>query len=56
MEVDMSPRAVKQRLELMGELCDLSAKLMNSRKIEPDKKADGLSNHPGDQIPPPKKS
>lgn len=34
MKVDMSPKAVKARLETMDELWLLSVKLMNSKKVE----------------------
>ena len=32
--VDMSPEAVGQRLRLMGELWELSVKLMNSTRLQ----------------------
>ncbi len=34
MKVDMSPEAVTARLRLMGELCELSQKLMHSKRVE----------------------
>ncbi len=34
MKVDMSPKAVTERLKLMDELWLLSVKLMNSKKVE----------------------
>jgi hypothetical protein len=34
MKVDMSPKAVKERLKTLNELWLLSVKLMNSRKIK----------------------
>ena len=34
MKVDMSPKAVKERLKLMDELWLLSVKLMNSKKVK----------------------
>ncbi|CAN5219241.1 hypothetical protein BH10ACI1_BH10ACI1_05780 [soil metagenome] len=34
MKVDMSPKAVKERLEMMNELWLSSVKLMNSKKIK----------------------
>lgn len=37
MKVDMSPKAVKERLKIMGELWLLSVKLMNSKKVKPGK-------------------
>ena len=39
MKVDMSPEAVTARLRLMDELWLLSVKLMNSKKVEPEKKS-----------------
>ena len=32
--VDMSPAAVTERLRLMGELWELSVKLMNAKKVK----------------------
>lgn len=37
MKVDMSPKAVKERLQMMNELWLLSVKLMNNRKIKSSK-------------------
>lgn len=34
MKIDMSPKAVKERLKTMDELWLLSVKLMNSKKIK----------------------
>jgi len=34
MKVDMSPKAVKERLKTMDELWLLSVKLMNSKKVK----------------------
>jgi hypothetical protein len=34
MKVDMSPKAVTERLKLMDDLWLLSVKLMNSKKVE----------------------
>ena len=34
MKIDMSPRAVKERLKTMDELWLLSVKLMNSKKVK----------------------
>lgn len=37
MKVDMSPKAVKERLKTVDELWLLSVKLMNSKKVKPEK-------------------
>ncbi len=37
MKVDMSPKAVKERLKIMDELWLLSVKLMNWKKVKPEK-------------------
>ena len=39
MKVDMSPKAVTERLKTMNELWLLSVKLMNSKKIKSAKEA-----------------
>ncbi len=38
MKVDMSPKAITERLKIMDELWLLSVKLMNSKKVESTKK------------------
>jgi hypothetical protein len=49
MKVDMSPKAVKERLQTMGELWLLSVKLMNSKKIKTAKNTKNeLSDHTRD--------
>lgn len=40
MKVDMSPKAVKERLQMMNELWLLSVKLMNNKKIRIAKDAE----------------
>ena len=40
MKVDMSPKAVKARMQEMDELWELSVKLMNSRKVQKESAAD----------------
>jgi hypothetical protein len=37
MKVDMSPKAVKERLKTMDELWLLSVKLINSKKVQAEK-------------------
>jgi hypothetical protein len=37
MKVDMSPEAITARLKTLDELWLLSVKLMNSKKVEPEK-------------------
>lgn len=46
MKVDMSPKAVKERLQTMNDLWLLSVKLMNSKKLGSanDKKIDSEKN------------
>lgn len=39
MKVDMSPKAVTERLKLMDELWLLSVKLMNSKKVKSAKES-----------------
>jgi hypothetical protein len=55
MKVDMSPKAVKERLKIMDELWLLSVKLMNSKKIKSaadtltaEEKKNELSDHARD--------
>jgi hypothetical protein len=49
MKVDMSPKAVKERLQTMNELWFLSVKLMNSKKIKTAKeKQNELPDHARD--------
>lgn len=49
MKVDMSPKAVKERLKLMDELWLLSVKLMNNKKIKSAKdEKDELPDHARD--------
>jgi hypothetical protein len=49
MKVDMSPKAVTERLREMNELWLLSVKLMNSKKIKTAKeKKNGLSGNARD--------
>ena len=49
MKVDMSPKAVKERLKTVDELWLLSVKLMNSKKAKNAKdKKNGLSGNAGD--------
>ena len=43
MKVDMSPKAVKARMQLMDELWELSVKLMNSRRVDEDSQTDPAS-------------
>jgi len=46
MKVDMSPKAVTERLKLLDELWLLSVKLMNSKKIKSQKdNKNGLSDN-----------
>lgn len=40
MTVDMSPQAVKARMQLMDELWELSVKLMNSRIVDEGSRTD----------------
>ncbi len=52
MKVDMSPRAVTDRLRTLDELWLLSVKLMKSKKIRKAKDSTSeLSSHPGNKIP-----
>jgi hypothetical protein len=44
MKVDMSPKAVKARLQEMDELWELSVKLMNNRKVLGDLTLDSESS------------
>jgi hypothetical protein len=44
MKVDMSPNAVKARLQEMDELWELSVKLMNNRKVLGDLPLDSESS------------
>jgi hypothetical protein len=49
MKIDMSPKAVKDRLKTVDELWLLSVKLMNSKKIKTAKeKKNGLSDNARD--------
>lgn len=49
MKVDMSPKAVKERLKTMDDLWLLSVKLMNSKKVNSAKeKENGLSDNARD--------
>lgn len=49
MKVDMSPKAVKERLKTVDELWVLSVKLMNSKKVKTAKDTKNeLSDHAGD--------
>ncbi len=49
MKVDMSPKAVKERLKTVDELWLLSVKLMNSKKVKTAKdKEDELSDNARD--------
>jgi hypothetical protein len=49
MKVDMSPKAVSERLKTLNELWLLSVKLMNSKKIKIKKdNKNGLSDNAGD--------
>jgi len=49
MKVDMSPKAIKERLKTMDELWLLSVKLMNSKKIKTAKeKQNELPDHARD--------
>jgi hypothetical protein len=49
MKVDMSPKAIKERLKTMDELWLLSVKLMNSKKIKTAKGTkNGLPGNAGD--------
>ena len=49
MKVDMSPKAVRERLQTMNELWLLSVKLMNSKKVKSAKdKANELPDHARD--------
>lgn len=49
MKVDMSPKAVTERLKMMNELWLLSVKLMNSKKIKTAKeKKNELPDHARD--------
>ena len=49
MKVDMSPKAVKERLRTVDELWLLSVKLMNSKKVKSAKeKENGLSGNARD--------
>lgn len=51
MKVDMSPKAVTERLKTMDELWLLSVKLMNSKKVKSKKETkNGLSDNPGNQV------
>jgi hypothetical protein len=54
MKVDMSPKAVTERLKMLGDLWLLSVKLMNSKKIksakddkneQPDNDRESRSQH-----------
>ena len=47
MKVDMSPKAVKARMQEMDELWELSVRLMNSRKVAEDSHSDQASHEPG---------
>jgi hypothetical protein len=52
MKVDMSPKAVTERLKTMDELWLLSVKLMNSKKVTPKKETKNeISDNTSDQIP-----
>lgn len=49
MKVDMSPKAVKERLKTVDELWLLSVKLMNSKKVKTAKDTkNGLPGHARD--------
>jgi len=49
MKVDMSPKAVKERLKTVDELWLLSVKLMNSKKLKTAKETkNGLSDNASD--------
>jgi len=49
MKVDMSPKAVTERLKTLDELWLLSVKLMNSKKVKSAKeKKNGLSDNARD--------
>lgn len=49
MKVDMSPKAIKERLKTVDELWLLSVKLMNSKKIKTaEEKRNGLSGNARD--------
>lgn len=48
MKVDMSPKAVTERLRTLNELWVLSIKLMNAKKVKPKKDIKyGLSDNSG---------
>ena len=49
MKVDMSPKAIKERLQTLDELWLLSVKLMNSKKVKTAKeKENELPDHARD--------
>jgi predicted transcriptional regulator len=51
MKVDMSPKAVTERLKTMDELWLLSVKLMNSKRVKTKKdKKNGLSDNTSNKI------
>jgi hypothetical protein len=51
MKVDMSPKAVTERLKTMDELWLLSVKLMNSKKVRSKKETkDELSENKSEEI------